>query len=89
MIPLFDDTSPEAEQQLLELLRHAPPWRRMEMHAQIWRTLRDLALCGLRQRFPQAGADELKRRLADLLIGPEQALLAYGPRGFESSPNAL
>jgi hypothetical protein len=35
-------------------------------------------LSGLRQRYPQATPEEL-RRLADLLLGPELAARAYGP----------
>jgi hypothetical protein len=89
MSPLFDDTSPEGEQLLLDLLRQAPPWRRMELHAQIWHTVRSLARCGLQQRFPDAAPEELHRRMADLLLGPEQAFLAYGPRGYESASDAL
>jgi hypothetical protein len=89
MNPLFDDTSPEAEHLMLELLRQSPPWRRMELHAQICRAVRGLALCGLRQRFPNAAQEELHRRLADILLGPEQALLVYGSCGYESASDAL
>jgi hypothetical protein len=39
--------------------------------------MRILALSGLRQRYPQATPQELRRRLADLLLGPS---LAYDPR---------
>lgn len=76
---LFRDTSPEAEEVLLELLRQAPPWRKLEMVGQMSHTVRTLALSGLRTRYPQAGEAELRRRLADLLLGPELAEQAYGP----------
>jgi hypothetical protein len=89
MNPLFDDTSLEAEQLLLVLLRQAPPWRRMELQAQMWRTVRSLALCGLRQRFPDAAAEELHRRLADLLLGPEQASMAYPAHEHKRALDAL
>ena len=31
MTALFPDTSPEAEDVLIRLLREAPPWRKLEM----------------------------------------------------------
>ncbi len=79
MSALFPDTRPEAEQLLIELLRRAPPWRKLEMVDQMNRAVRMLALAGLRQRYPNAGPDELHRRLADLLLGSELARKVYGP----------
>ena len=79
MSTLFPDTSPEAEEVLLELLRRAPAWRKLEMVAQMNRAVRTLALSGLRTRHPRASEAELRRRLADLLLGPELAERAYGP----------
>ncbi len=73
------DTSPEAEQVLLDLLRQAPPWRKLEMVAELNAAVRQLMLEGLRERYPGASEAELKRRLADLLLGPELAATVYGP----------
>jgi hypothetical protein len=42
--------------------------------------MRTLALSGLRQRYPQATPQELRRRLADLLLGPSLAAQAYDSR---------
>ncbi len=79
MSRLFPDTSPEAEEVLLKLLRAAPAWRKLQMVGAMNRTVRRLALSGLRQRYPEAGPEELRRRLADILLGPELAAKAYGP----------
>lgn len=79
MSALFSDTSPEAERVLIELWRQAPAWRKLHMVGQMNATVRTLALSGLRQRHPQASEAELRRRLADLLLGPELAGQAYGP----------
>lgn len=57
----------------VQLLRTAPPWRKMEMLAGLNASARSLALTGLRQRFPHASEAELNRRLADLLLGPNLA----------------
>ena len=73
------DTRPEAEAVLIELLRQAPPWRKLHMVGQLNQTVRTLALGGLRQRHPNATPQELDRRLADLLLGPKLAAQVYGP----------
>lgn len=77
---LFPDTRPEAERVQIELLRQAPAWRKLEMVGQMNQTVRTLALSGLRQRYPQATPQELRRRLADLLLGPMLAARVYGPQ---------
>lgn len=79
MSTLFPDTSPEAEEVLLRLLRQAPAWRKLYMVGELNEAVRTLALSGLRTRYPRASAQELRRRLADILLGPELAERAYGP----------
>jgi hypothetical protein len=76
---LFADTSPKAEAVLIELLRQAPAWRKVQMVDQLNQTVRLLALSGLRTRYPAATPQELRRRLADLLLGPDLATRVYGP----------
>jgi len=79
MAALFPDTSPEAEKVLLELMRQTPPWRKLELLGGLNAMAREFALAGLRDRHPNASEQELRRRLADLLLGPELALKVYGP----------
>ncbi|MEW5870354.1 MAG: hypothetical protein AB1894_13855 [Chloroflexota bacterium] len=79
MSVLFPDTRPEAEAVLIDLLRQAPGWRKLHMVGQLNAAVQSLALSGLRQRYPQATSQELRRRLAELLLGSELALKAYGP----------
>ena len=86
---LFADTRPEAEAVLIKLLRQAPPWRKLHMVGQLNQTVRTLALSGLRQRHPQATDQELRRRLADLLLGPDLAAQAYGPLPGQKAPDAV
>jgi hypothetical protein len=73
------DTSPEAERVLMELLRRTPAWRKLQMVEDTNYSLRYLLLAGLRERFPQDPPAALRRRLADLWLGPELAAAAYGP----------
>lgn len=77
MVTLSADTSPEAERVQIELLRQTPSWRKMEMVAELNAMVRDLMMAGLRQRYPNATPDELRRRLADLVLGPELAARVY------------
>ena len=71
--------TPEEEQLLLQRLRDATPTQKMEMVESANRTARMLAMADLRERFPQESEARLRRRLADLLLGPELAAKAYGP----------
>ncbi len=75
----LSDTHPQAERMQIELLRQAPPWKRLDMYVQLYRAVRDLSYMGLRDRFPNDPPRRLQRRLADLLLGPELAEKAYGP----------
>ena len=77
--PGSSDTSRAAESKLFELARKAPAWRKVELIGEMYRTVCDLALSGLRKRYPHAPAEELRRRLADILLGPELARRVYGP----------
>ncbi len=76
---IYEDTSPEIERIQIELMRNAPAWRKVELACQMFDSMKLLARAGLRQRYPQADAAELERRLADLLLGPALAERVYGP----------
>lgn len=76
----LSDTHPQMEELQIRLLREIPPWRKMQMLTELNRTVRLLALTGLRNRFPKASDEELLRRLADLLLGEDLARKVYGER---------
>jgi len=86
---LFPDTRPEAEAVLIKMLRQAPPWRKLHMVDQLNQTVRTLALSGLCQRHPDATPQELRRRLADLLLGPDLAAQVYGPLVVQEVPDGI
>ncbi len=79
MITLSPDTSPEVERLLIERLRQMPSWRKMELMGEMNRTVRIMALAGLRRRHPEDSPSQRRRRLADLVLGPELAARVYGP----------
>ena len=79
MKTLSADTRPETERVMIDLIRRAPPWRKVALLDQVTQTLRIWALSGLRLRHPHAAPEFLRRRLADLWLGPELAAKVYGP----------
>ena len=78
MKSLAEDTAPEAERVLIGLWRRASPARKSQMIVSLNRAGRVLALAGLRARYPLDSPDRIRRRLADLWLGPELAARAYG-----------
>lgn len=76
------DTTPEAEAVMLRLWRETPAWRKWQMMEAMNATARELALDGLRARHPDAPPEELRRRLADLLLGVELAAEVFGPSPY-------
>ncbi len=55
-----------------------PAWRKVELISDAIKTSYVLALAGLRDRFPTAGDEEIRRRLMDLMLGEELAARVYG-----------
>ncbi len=81
MSTIFPDTHPKMEALQIELWRQASPTQKMNMLAQLNASARLLALAGLRACFPQADEAELRRKLADLLLGKDLAQKVYGESG--------
>ena len=77
MTTLYSDTHPKMEALQIQLWRQASPTRKMHMLAQLNASARMLAMTGLRSRFPQASEAELRRKLADVLLGKELAQKVY------------
>ncbi|MBI3960222.1 MAG: hypothetical protein HY328_15525 [Chloroflexi bacterium] len=75
---LFDDTTPEAEAVLISLLRAAPGWKKLQMMCQLNASMKEIAQAGLRHRHPQASDAEIRRHLADLLLGKTMAERVLG-----------
>lgn len=72
------DTSPDVERLQVELFRAMSPGRKLLLVADMWATVRALALAGVRERFPKASEAEIRFRLAEVLVGEELARKAYG-----------
>jgi len=76
---LSEDTHPDIERMQIELLRRTPVARKLELIAQMNASMRTMAMAGLRRQYPGEDEAQLRRRLADLLLGPELAARVYGP----------
>ncbi len=79
---LSPDTDPRAEAVQLEIFRRMPAWRKAQLIDQAIKTSYSLALAGLRNRHPQAGEAEIRRRLMDLMLGEQLAAKVYGPPDY-------
>ncbi|MBL7202615.1 MAG: hypothetical protein ISS56_20970 [Anaerolineae bacterium] len=79
MTTLSPDTSPQIERIQIEGLRQMPPWRKLALVGDMNEAVHALALAGLRQRYPDDTPAQRRRRLADLVLGPELATRVYGP----------
>ena len=71
------DSSHDAARHLVEQWRSMSAERKLGVTLQMSRTVRDLALAGMRSRFPNAGAHEQMLRLAVVMLGSELAVAAY------------
>ena len=74
----MSDTRPEIAALQRNLLRKAGSARKLALLGQMNQTVKTLALSGLRSRYPDDTPAMLRRRLADLLLGPELACRVYG-----------
>jgi hypothetical protein len=72
------DTDAEAERVQVEIYRRMSPARKVELVFDAIETARVLAFAGLRQRYPEAGPEELRRRFFGLWLGEELATKVYG-----------
>lgn len=79
MTEIYSDTHPEIAKIHRNLLRQASPARKLAMLGQMNQTVKALALSGLRSRYPDDSPAVIRRRLADLILGPELATQVYGP----------
>jgi hypothetical protein len=78
MSAYYSDTHPNMEALQIRLLRETPSWKKMKMMVDLNESAQKLALAGLRTRHPEANEKELRRRLADLLLGEDMAFKVYG-----------
>jgi hypothetical protein len=69
MVAIMRDTNGAALDRYHELLRAQAPHERLAKAAALSRMTRELAVAGIRSRFPSASDDEVQVRLAVRLYG--------------------
>ncbi len=78
MKTVLPNTSTDAEEVLVTLLRAAPVWKRLKMVEDLNESLRAFAAADLRRCYPEATEKELQRRLTARLLTREEIIAAYG-----------
>jgi hypothetical protein len=74
---LFEDTDEAAERRLIELARQMSDDKKLRLLFDQIETGRQLAIGGLKRRYPQASQEELKKRYAALVLDRETVMKIY------------
>jgi hypothetical protein len=78
---------------LIDLLRQAPPWRKIAMMEQLNQQMRALSLAGVRARHPHADEIEVRQRWAEIVLGPALAAQVFNSLAvgwpFHTSTNPM
>ncbi|MFH1469271.1 MAG: hypothetical protein ABIO70_33110 [Pseudomonadota bacterium] len=77
-IPLFTDTSPDAERVLVEGYRRMAPGAKLLRVRELTQGVQQMALARLRCEHPNAGETELRLHLASLWLDPQTMKQAFG-----------
>jgi len=72
------DTHPETERLLIELSRNRPIWKQFRQVGALNRMTRAFAMAGIRQRYPEATEEEVRRRLAAVLFDRATVIKVFG-----------
>lgn len=78
MSALFSDTHPKMEALQIEFIRRMPAWKKLAVVDGLNETVKALAVSGIKERHPEATAEEVHRMLAELILGAELAQKVYG-----------
>ena len=76
-VPLARDTSAEIEERQVAAWREMTPAQKADLITALSSAAREMALAGVRQRYPGASDREIFLRLAMLTLGSELARRAY------------
>lgn len=75
----FDfDTHLKIETMQFELIRRMPPWKKIAILESLNETVKTLVVAGIRQRYPKVTAEEIRRILAETMLGVKLANKVYG-----------
>ena len=77
MSVLYSDTHPKIERMQIELIRRMPAWKKIAVVDGLNETVKTMAMSGIKQRHPNATPQQIRRMLADLMLGAELAQKVY------------
>ena len=81
MLRYYQDTDPKIEQMQIDLIRKMPSWKKIAAVDDLNETVRALATSGIKEEYPNASPDQIRRILADRILGPELAAKVYDHAG--------
>jgi predicted Mrr-cat superfamily restriction endonuclease len=73
-----DDSESEDERARIERVRRMPVWQRAQEVNRLVMEERELILADLRERYPQADAQELRKRFAARVLPREIVIRMFG-----------
>lgn len=76
-VPLARDTDADIEVRQIEAWRRMTPAEKLTLVMQMNAAVRELAMAGVRERYPDASPREQFLRLAQVTLGDELARAAY------------
>jgi hypothetical protein len=77
MSTLSSDTHPKMEALQIQIIRRMPPWKKIAVMDGLNDTVKMLALSGIQQRHPNASQAQIRRMLAEQMLGMELAKKVY------------
>jgi hypothetical protein len=77
MTTLYSDTHPKMEALQIQFIRRLPAWKKISIGSDLNETDKTLAISGIKQRHPHATPEQVRRMLADLILGAELARKVY------------
>jgi hypothetical protein len=77
MSALYSDTHPKIEAMQIRIIRKMPAWKKISIVDGLNEMVKTLAVTGLKQRHPEAPPEQIRRMLADLMLGAELAKKVY------------
>ena len=78
----LSDTSHEAEQVQLAILRKKSPAEKLKMVSSMNNTMRNLMMSGIALRHPELNEEQRRRKLMDQVLGEALAEAVYGPPNY-------
>jgi hypothetical protein len=81
MTALYADTHPKMEALQIQIVRRMPAWKKMAVVDDLNNTVKALAVSGVKQRYPDAAPEQVRRMVAELRLGAELAQKVYDHAG--------